>query len=509
MKIPKVLAIYLPQFHQTVDNDKWWGNGFTDWETVKTAEPYFEGHIQPRVPVGGRYYDLLQKDTLKYQTDLAKEYGIDGFCFYHYYFKNGKMELETPAENLLKWKDINMPFCFNWASEAWIRSWSRIPGNVWTEKYDSFGEDNKSGVLVAQDYGSEKEWSEHFYYLLPFFKDKRYIRIDGKPLFIFYSPDDIRCLDSMVSMWRKLALKEGLNGLYLVGARMMGPNAFLDAALVYEPRDALNKLNTIGNVRVKEGVRCYDYKDIWNACIAAKTIPGMKTFFSGVVDYDDTPRRGKSGESFVNVLPEVFKDGLSRLMQKSVAYGNEMVFINAWNEWGEGMYLEPDLERGTEMLKVVKEVKESSIVCCEKEGIVPKDNHVLYNTEIEKNARKYKELFEIIDRWLFLEQENGFSIKEYLYKNGYNNFAIYGMASLGKHLLIQSRKEGIEPAFGIDRYVGQFGEDFTIYRPEDHFPLTDCIIVTAYDYEEIRVMLQNKDCSTIVYLGDVILSMSE
>lgn len=510
MALPKILAVYLPQFHRTCDNDKWWGEGFTDWETVKTAEAYFEGHLQPRVPVDEEYYDLLTKAVVKRQAALAKEYGIDGFCFYHYYFKDGTLELEKPAEQLLRWKDIDMPFCFNWASEPWIRSWSRIPGNVWSEKYDSVDKEKSSGVLIAQDYGSEKEWEKHFYYLLPFFKDERYIKIDGKPVFLFYSPEDIRCLKDMVHTWRNLAKQEGMEGLYLIGARMGGCNDCLDAALVYEPRHAMNQLNDNKHVNIKNGVRCYDYDNIWDACLNADSVYGMKTFYSGVADYDDTPRRGTSGECFTNVRPEVFRDGLIKLIQKSIASGNEFVFINAWNEWGEGMYLEPDCARGYKMLEAVRAARVQITSSDIKEYAKVTDEKTLeYNSESDRNARKFKELFEIADRWLFLEQEGKFAIKDYLYQNGYRNFAIYGMASLGKHLLIQARKEGIEPAFGIDRYVGQFGEEFKIYRPEEAFPDIDCIIVTAYDYEEIRDMLKQKARGRILYLGDVINSIAE
>lgn len=510
MGLPKILAIYLPQFHQTPDNDRWWGEGFTDWNTVKSASVYFDGHIQPKKPMDGFYYDLLDKETMKKQAEWAKEYGIDGFCFYHYYFKDGKKELEFPAENLLKWKDIDMPFCFNWASEPWVRSWSRIAGNVWTEKYDARGANSKSGILVGQDYGKEEDWEKHFYYLLPFFSDTRYLRIDDKPVFIFYSPDEIRCLKKMVEYWRSLAEKEGLKDIYFIGARMSGYSDCLDAALVYEPRHAINRLNEKNKLGIRQGVRCYDYQNIWNECLSATAVSGMKTFYSGVVDYDDTPRRGEMGECFTDVDSNIFESGLINLIEKSAVNENEFVFLNAWNEWGEGMYLEPDSLHEFMMLKAVKAAKEKfniSEVTKRKGLVVEKNNERSF--EAERNAKKYKELFEIVDRWLFLEQENSICLKEYLSKRGFGNFAIYGMASLGKHLLLQARKESIEPLFGIDRYVGQFGETFKIYRPEDNFPETDCIIVTAYDYEDICEKLKSKIESEIeiIYLGDMLCEM--
>ncbi len=509
MELPKILAVYLPQFHCTTDNDRWWGEGFTDWDTVKTAEPYFERHIQPKVPLYGNY-DLLKKETLQKQSDLARKYGIDGFCFYHYYFKDGKLELNLPAENLLKWKDIDMPFCFNWASEPWIRSWSRIPGNVWAEKYDNAGELIESGILVSQDYGSKKEWENHFNYLLPFFKDKRYIKVDEKPVFVFYSPDDIRCIKPMTECWRYLAKKNGFDDLYLIGARMTEANKCLDAALVYEPRYAMNILNEEEKIIINNGVRCFDYKDIWDKCTEAENVKGMHMFYSGVVDYDDTPRRGRSGECFIDVSSRILKNGMERLMLRATANKSEFVFINAWNEWGEGMYLEPDSVRGYEMLEAIKDAK----VDAGKQSMLVSDiyTHEKKNdqfcNDLQSNmAKKFKELFEVADRWLFLEQEGRFCLKDYLQKKGYCNFAIYGMASLGKHLLIGARKEGIEPDFGIDRYVGQFGDNFKVYRPEEELPDTDCIIVTAYDYENINASLTSKVNSSVIYIGDVLNEM--
>lgn len=508
MNIPEILAVYLPQFHRTPDNDRWWGDGFTDWNTVKTAEAYFTGHIQPRVPLDDGYYDLLQKETMQRQSELAKNYGIDGFCFYHYYFKDGKLELNIPAENLLKWKDIDMSFCFNWASEPWIRSWSRIPGNVWAEKYDAAGELSESGILVAQDYGAEREWEKHFYYLLSFFKDDRYIKLDGRPVFVFYSPEDIRCLKPMTECWRKLAKAEGFEDLYLIGARMTEVNLCLDAALVYEPRYAINWLNDEGKAFIRDGIRCYEYSDVWDKCINAENIRGMHTFYSGVVDYDDTPRRGRSGECFTNVSTEVFKKGVERLLCKSAAKNNEFIFLNAWNEWGEGMYLEPDSQRGYEMLEALRDAKADAEknylqVTSEDSG----ENEFFQSDIQSRNAKKFKELFEIADKWLFIEQENRFCLKGFLNGKGYRSFAIYGMASLGKHLLISARKEGIEPEYGIDRYVGQFGDDFKIYRPEEELPKVDCIIVTAYDYENICLLLRDKVESDIIYIGDVLFTM--
>ena len=174
----KILAKYLPQFHRTRENDAWWGEGFTEWTAVKKAAPLFEGHDQPRVPKDENYYDLLQKETMLWQASLMEKYGIDGMCIYHYWFKDGRQVLEKPAENLLRWKEVPMPFCFCWANETWARSWSKIQNkNHWSDIYEQKKSNGSSGILLDQKYGREPEWKAHFEYLLPFFRDERYIKV--------------------------------------------------------------------------------------------------------------------------------------------------------------------------------------------------------------------------------------------------------------------------------------------------------------------------------------------
>ena len=197
-----VVAFYLPQFHAIPENDEWWGEGFTEWTNMKKAKPLFEGHNQPRVPFGENYYNLLDSKTLRWQVDLANKYGIGGFCFYHYWF-DGHMLLEKPVEMFLADKSLELPFCICWANEHWTNQW--VSG------------ENK--VLIEQRYGGEAEWREHFEYLLPYFKDNRYIRVDGKPLIVLYRPEIVDCLPEMLACWRKLAVENGLGGLTITYQR--------------------------------------------------------------------------------------------------------------------------------------------------------------------------------------------------------------------------------------------------------------------------------------------------
>ena len=508
-ELPKVLAVYLPQFYENEDNNLWWGKGFTDWESVKSAEAYFSKHHQPKVPLDHNYYDLSRKKTMERQSEMAKKYGIYGFCFYHYYFKNGKMELELPAENLLKWKDIDLPFCFNWASEPWIRSWSKISGNVWAERYENTGEALQNGILAEQDYGTYNDWIRHFEYLLPFFRDERYIKIDGKPVFIFYSPNDIRPLNQMAKCWRKEAVSAGFPGLYLIGAHLDIPNKYLDAAMIYEPRNSIDILNNEGEAELRNGVRCFDCQKIWTALLRSEPLFGYKTYFCGVSGYDDTPRRGQSGEIIIHNSPEVFGENLQKLMEKSIRYGNEYLFINAWNEWGEGMYLEPDMQNGYGYLEAVKNAANHVSDFSKAYDSLPAYSETIRKeiSSLSYNASKFRHLFQIVDKWLFLEQERNVNFSNFFKSENISSIAIYGMAALGKHLLLQLQKEAFPATFGIDRYVGQYGNDFVIYRPEDDLPETDAIVITAYDTAAITELLQCKFSGKIYSLEDIINTM--
>ena len=192
----KVIAFYLPQFHEIPENNEWWGEGFTEWVNVKKAQKLFDGHNQPRIPLNNNYYNLLDNNVKKWQVELANKYGVYGFCFYHYWF-NGKLLLEKPVEQFLKDKSLNIHYCICWANEHWTNAWAG----------------KQAKVLIEQKYGTEKEWKEHFEYLLPYFKDERYIKEDNKPLLIIYRPELIDCLKDMLEFWDKEAKKNGFAGL--------------------------------------------------------------------------------------------------------------------------------------------------------------------------------------------------------------------------------------------------------------------------------------------------------
>ena len=348
----KIVAYYLPQYHQIPENDMWWGEGFTEWTTVKNALPLWYGHKQPKVPFNDYYYDLTERSTMDWQAGLMKHYGIDGWCLYHYWFKDGEKILETPAENLLKWKDIDISYCFCWANESWARTWSNLTDkNSWGEIVET--EDKKpgdSGILLKQSYGLEEEWTDHFYYLLPFFQDKRYIRIDNKPIFVIYKPAIIPCLLAMKDCWDELAKDAGLGGICLI--YLAGKDEAFDKDVQYAQRspfssECLTKID-------KCGVRRYSYDKTWESILSNNN---KKCFYTGFSGFDDTPRRGVYGSVFDGASPQKLQSYMISMLSKSASEGKEFVFFNAWNEWGEGMYLEPDKENGFKMLEAVKNAK--------------------------------------------------------------------------------------------------------------------------------------------------------
>ena len=167
----KVLAMYLPQFHRVKENDQWWGTGFTEWSAAKGAKKLYDGHYQPRIPQNQYYYNLLDKSVMQWQAELMRKYSVDGVCIYHYWFKDNRRILEKPAENLLKWKEVEMPFCFYWANVTWARTWSKLQNKTpWTNAYEPKDSNEVNGILLEQKYGGEEHWREHFEYLLPFFQ---------------------------------------------------------------------------------------------------------------------------------------------------------------------------------------------------------------------------------------------------------------------------------------------------------------------------------------------------
>ena len=361
----KKFCFYLPQFHEIEENNIWWGDGFTEWTNVKNGKPLFFRHKQPKVPLNDNYYDLLDKDVVKWQTDLIHEYNIDGFIYYHYYFENGKLLLEKPVANLLKNKDIDQNFFFCWANHTWYRSW-----------------EGSKEVLIEQKYGNKDEWERHFKYLLPYFKDERYEKHNNMPLFMVFN-SEIPNKNEMFEYLNKRSIEEGFNGIYFIEGFLDGkytwpndlnnainnmslyskklflrePNTALDiynTKLIYKFNKIFKKIyKTINHIIGNEMPSFYSgnvlYKLINSEPINSKLIHGL--FF----EWDNTPRHSKRG--YIITPPK--KSKFLKLMKKYV--NEEYVFINAWNEWAEGMMLEPTKENGYKYLEWISEIDNKSV----------------------------------------------------------------------------------------------------------------------------------------------------
>lgn len=356
----KKFAIFLPQFHIIPENNKWWGEGFTEWTNVKKGTPLFRGHKQPREPLNDNYYNLLDKSTVQWQTDLLNKYKIDGFAYYHYYF-NGNMLLEKPAENLLKWKDINQKFFFIWANHSWIRSWQ-----------------GKSDILMEQTYGKEADWEKHFQYLLKFFRDDRYEKKDNMPVFGIFKSDFAEKND-MFEYWNRRCKEEGFAGMYIFESYggesrrslkssytrfLKSTSSKSKAIAIRQPAFAeygcypwlINLFYVYYRRWMKSNRRKNNMPLILNGnklvekSLKRKIPESSKDIIPGIFfEWDNTPRHKGRGYIITPIDKAHFR------MMMDHYKNNEYLLINAWNEWCEGMILEPTKENGYKYLEWLKE----------------------------------------------------------------------------------------------------------------------------------------------------------
>ncbi|GHV45911.1 glycosyl transferase [Synergistales bacterium] len=374
----KAIAFYLPQFYPIPENDAAWGKGFTEWNNVRKAVPLYEGHYQPRIPLDKNYYSLVdqpvssipQCKTQIWQAELAAKYGVYGFCYYHYWLGNGKQLLEKPAENMLLNKNVNIPFCFSWANHSWMKIWN--------------SGDNK--IIAQQNYGDKHEWKTHFDYLLNFFLDDRYITVGGKPIFIIYQPEDVPQLEEMMRSFQIWAKESGLPGIcfmsqyssyYLLYTQRKVNADLFDYIISFEPPAAaigrtiiqriIDKSKNIiqktickyeKNVSVKVFI---NYDETWKKILQKKFDPKIaRGAFTG---WDNTSRYGKDGSVIEGSSPEKFYKYVSALVKKMRKNNSfPAFFITAWNEWGEGCYLEPDEKFRFGYLEAIKSLKEQGLI---------------------------------------------------------------------------------------------------------------------------------------------------
>lgn len=354
----KAIALYLPQFHEIEENNKWWGEGFTEWTNLKKANKLYSKHDFLK-PLGNNYYNLLEKNVVEWQTKIANENGIYGFSYYHYWF-TGRKILEKPAENLLNWKDIDQKFMFLWANHDWSKSW--------------IGKDSE--LLIKQEYGDINDWEEHFSYLLNFFLDDRYIKINNKPVFQVYIVDDIPCFEEMIKFWNIKCLENGFNGIYIIEV-IRDPikliqnsySKFADAISIQEHTTTSKywrsnykfsvilqkfKKYVIGNKI--DALETYDIIVEKSIEMISRMNPNVKTFFGVTTGWDNTPRYGDRGYRVKDSSPLAFKKYLRNAKKISDDRQQEFLFISCWNEWCEGMCLEPSEQFGYAYLEAVSEI---------------------------------------------------------------------------------------------------------------------------------------------------------
>jgi lipopolysaccharide biosynthesis protein len=367
----KFIAFYLPQYHRIPENDAWWGDGFTDWVNVKKARPRFKGHHQPHIPaetVG--YYDLTDPEVREKQAAMAKEFGIDAFCYYHYWF-NGSRLLSKPLDGVLQLKKPDFPFCICWANENWTRAW----------------DGTESKILIKQNY-SKKDHDDHIQWMLPVFKDPRYLKIGGKPVLLLYRSEQIEYLDYFVEEIKKQAILAGFPGAYVCAIRsgFLRKNGnklrseIFDAIVDFQPNKRefpgepffvralrisrrlffrLQKLftNTL-SADEPELYRSMNYRSFVKKAIRNQLSDSSVISFPCVFPSWDNSARRNLSDIIQNTDGKAFYDWLRAAVQfvSKKEPEEQIVFINAWNEWAEGCHLEPDRELGTTFLEVVKRV---------------------------------------------------------------------------------------------------------------------------------------------------------
>lgn len=482
----KVISFYLPQFHTIDENNKWWGEGYTEWTAVRKAKKMFRTHYQPHIPLNNNYYDLLKKETMIWQADLMKKYGVYGQCFYHYYFGNGRKILEKPAENLLTWNDIDMPFCFCWANETWARSWSNIRNkNEWNVNEEKKSNSSDDGILIKQDYGEEEDWVDHFNYLLPFFKDDRYIKSDGRPIFLIYKPEQIGCFLNMKIVWNEMAHDQGLKDIIFIGrdsARKEYDNSFFQDVFFANPD------------RVNVNVTDYNYQS--DRIIEHALLVNDRTYLCGNTGYDDTPRRGNCGHITDLLDPEIFYYQMKNLLYIADKRNNEFVFVNAWNEWGEGMHLEPDEKFGYGYLEALRNAQNDfqAMTSDEIKKLETRSKSLKSSAakiEHEVNA-KYKLIIGILDKWLTLKNRN-INLSSYFDRNDMQRIGVYGLGVLGEHFLSELEDSNISIEYLVDKRDYISWKNLQCFKPTDSLPEVDCLVIIPFwDFEEVHNQISEK-----------------
>jgi hypothetical protein len=377
-KKARVIAFYLPQFHPIPENDEWWGKGFTEWTNVAKAKPLFKGHYQPHIPADLGFYDLRLPIIREQQAALARDAGIEGFCYWHYWFGNGSQLLERPFQEVLESGKPDFPFCLGWANETWSnKSWQNKSVFI------------KDEILKEQTY-SDDDYIKHFYHILPAFKDSRYITVDGKPIFVIFKPDNLPNPASFIELWKKLAKDNGLKDIHFVGVKqnfhlsdinkkikLPNPGSYYQS--IFDMGfDAVNSRGYNRAELYSKGlfsgiiqkiveyilknffilpIKKYNMRNI-NNYLYVKEDSWENVYPTIIPNWDRTPRSGRRANIYINSTPDEFKRQIEKClgMIKNKNDEHKIIFLMSWNEWGEGNYVEPDIKYGNNYLNVLKNI---------------------------------------------------------------------------------------------------------------------------------------------------------
>jgi len=363
-KKTKVIAFYLPQYHSIPENDKWFEKDFTEWTNVRKAKPLFKDHYQPRIPADLGYYDLSKPEIREAQARLAEEAGIAAFCYYHYWFGNGKQLLEMPLNEVVRVKTPDFPFCIAWANQTWYK-----------KTWDSNKSILNKAVLIKQEYLGEKEIEDHFFALYHIFNDKRYFKIHDKLVFVLYKVEKIPYLDMFKEIWQKLALKNNLPGFFFVSytddiGRISDPrHTNCDATILslktepgsFRKNSRLRKfkrvlISLISNT-LKNPLHVLPYSKVIDQ-LSSPLFNQNRIYPVIIPNWDYTPRRGMGSLIFHDSTPELFKKHVRQILSliDKKDSRDKIVFLKSWNEWGEGNYMEPDLKFGKGYIDALREV---------------------------------------------------------------------------------------------------------------------------------------------------------
>ncbi len=353
----KIIAYYLPQYHPFKENNEWWGEGFTEWTNVGKAKALFRGHFQPKVPSDLGYYDLRLSEVREKQVKLAKEAGVYGFCYWHYWFGNGKQLLELPFNEVLNSGTPDFPFCLGWANESW-------KAKVWNNE-----DTTKDVLLIEQLYPSKEDIEKHFYSILPALKDKRYITIEDKPLFVIYRPLLLPNAKEFITTWNTLAKENNIaDGFFFVGHTSIDEERFEIVKLGF---DAVNIVR-VGEHRFNKHVIKKIPFQLFKFKILGKPLKLNYSFISKyftndidknedviptiIPNWDHTPRSGKKGVVFHNSTPRLFKKHAKIVIDLVKEKERQIIFLKSWNEWGEGNYMEPDIKYKKQYIEALAEL---------------------------------------------------------------------------------------------------------------------------------------------------------